>query len=206
VPELRTRRHRHGAFEPAGRHRPGFGTLAPVVTTSPSSSARARSSPGPRRGQRAGELVEAIMGIRPASDSSRSAAPTSSWATRRRARPASVYIPETGIGKALLEAPLWENRSSATDRASQQPGSVARHRRRQARYPPIVQAFDVRTPHDVSAASLSGGNQQKLIVGREMSGARSCDRRPSTRRRRRGAGRDLGSPAARLGPPGSRYC
>ena len=34
----------------------------------------------------------------------------------------------------------------------------------------IVEEFDVRTPGiDVTAASLSGGNQQKLIVGREMS-------------------------------------
>ena len=33
-----------------------------------------------------------------------------------------------------------------------------------------VEAFDVRTPNiDVAAHALSGGNQQKLIVGREMS-------------------------------------
>src|SRR5262249_62224310 len=35
----------------------------------------------------------------------------------------------------------------------------------------LVREYDVRTPGiDVAAASLSGGNQQKLIVGREMSG------------------------------------
>ena len=35
----------------------------------------------------------------------------------------------------------------------------------------IVERFDVRTPGvDVVARALSGGNQQKLIVGREMSG------------------------------------
>jgi ABC-type uncharacterized transport system ATPase subunit len=35
----------------------------------------------------------------------------------------------------------------------------------------IVDAYDVRTPSvDVLASALSGGNQQKLIVGREMSG------------------------------------
>lgn len=34
----------------------------------------------------------------------------------------------------------------------------------------IVEAYDVRTPSiNVTAGSLSGGNQQKLIVGREMS-------------------------------------
>jgi general nucleoside transport system ATP-binding protein len=36
----------------------------------------------------------------------------------------------------------------------------------------IVAEYDVRTPSiDVLASALSGGNQQKLIVGREMSGA-----------------------------------
>ena len=35
----------------------------------------------------------------------------------------------------------------------------------------IVREFDVRTPGvDVAAAALSGGNQQKLVVGRELSG------------------------------------
>jgi simple sugar transport system ATP-binding protein len=35
----------------------------------------------------------------------------------------------------------------------------------------IVDEFDVRTPGiDVAAAALSGGNQQKLVVGRELSG------------------------------------
>ena len=35
----------------------------------------------------------------------------------------------------------------------------------------IVEEFDVRTPGvDVLAAALSGGNQQKLVVGRELSG------------------------------------
>jgi simple sugar transport system ATP-binding protein len=35
----------------------------------------------------------------------------------------------------------------------------------------IVEEYDVRTPGiEVAASALSGGNQQKLIVGREMSG------------------------------------
>ena len=35
----------------------------------------------------------------------------------------------------------------------------------------IIKEYDVRTPGiDVLARALSGGNQQKLIVGREMSG------------------------------------
>jgi hypothetical protein len=40
------------------------------------------------------------------------------------------------------------------------------------RYSPIVKDYDVRTPSiHVTAGSLSGGNQQKLIIGREMSHA-----------------------------------
>ena len=53
----------------------------------------------------------------------------------------------------------------------------------------------MRTPSiDVTAGALSGGNQQKLIVGREMShDAEGADRGPpDPRRRRRRPGADLG--------------
>jgi simple sugar transport system ATP-binding protein len=56
----------------------------------------------------------------------------------------------------------------------------------------IVEDFDVRTPGiDVAAHSLSGGNQQKLIVGRELSvGARILLANHPTR------GIDIGAQAA----------
>ena len=39
----------------------------------------------------------------------------------------------------------------------------------------IVEQYDVRTPGiDTPSRALSGGNQQKLIVGREMSGDPRC--------------------------------
>ncbi len=39
----------------------------------------------------------------------------------------------------------------------------------------IVQAFNVSTSSiDVKARNLSGGNQQKVIVGRELAGSRTC--------------------------------
>ena len=62
----------------------------------------------------------------------------------------------------------------------------------------IVADFDVRTPGiDVPARALSGGNQQKLIVGREMSGDPTAADRvaPDARHRRGCAGGDLGPPA-----------
>ena len=51
-------------------------------------------------------------------------------------------------------------------------GRLARPRAARARTPQrIVEEYDVRTPGiDTTARALSGGNQQKFIVGREMSG------------------------------------
>ena len=58
----------------------------------------------------------------------------------------------------------------------------------------------MRTPGiDTPACALSGGNQQKLIVGREISGDAVAAHRepPDPRRRRRRAGRHLGPASAR---------
>jgi ABC-type uncharacterized transport system ATPase subunit len=121
------------------------------------------------------ELVEAIMGIRPiaAGRILLAGRDIGVWSTRRRRTAGVAYIPEDRQRHGLLlEAPLWENR--ILGHQSEPPnargpwidrGGARRDTQR------IVRAFDVRTPGiDVSAASLSGGNQQKLIVGREMSG------------------------------------
>ena len=88
-----------------------------------------------------GELIEAILGLRQAVG-----------------------------GELLLDAPLWENamlghqtmapfaRGALLDRSGARSATTR-----------IVQDFDVRTPGiDTSARALSGGNQQKLVIGREM--------------------------------------
>jgi len=119
------------------------------------------------------ELVEAVMGMRPVAGGRVRLAgeDVTGWSTRRRREAGIGYIPEDRHRHGLLlEAPLWENRMLGhqtrppnvrgwwVDRA----GAQADTRR-------IVAEFDVRTPDiGVSAASLSGGNQQKLVVGREM--------------------------------------
>ena len=119
------------------------------------------------------ELVEAILGLRPV-ESGRIAlagADISHWPTRRRTAGIG-YIPEDRHRQGLLlEAPLWENR--ILGHQTEAPNArgpfidVAAARRDTER---IVAEYDVRTPGiNVTAASLSGGNQQKLIVGREMS-------------------------------------
>ena len=123
------------------------------------------------------ELVESIMGMRHGVHR----APSSSPATTSRAcRPATAarrgigYIPEDRHRHGLLlDAPLWENRILGHQT---RPPSVEARPDRQARSPARTPSgssseYDVRTPGpDVLARALSGGNQQKLIVGREMSG------------------------------------
>jgi simple sugar transport system ATP-binding protein len=86
------------------------------------------------------------------------------------------YVPEDRTRHGLLATqPLWANRMLGHQ--SRPPVSKggflglldrAAARRDTER---IVREFDVRTPGvDVPAAALSGGNQQKLVVGRELSG------------------------------------
>jgi len=120
------------------------------------------------------ELVEVILGLH-AVESGQillGGEDIARWGTRRRRTSGIGYIPEDRHRQGLLlEAPLWENR--VLGHQTEAPNvrgpliDVSAARRDTER---IVAEYDVRTPGiDVTAASLSGGNQQKLIVGREMS-------------------------------------
>ncbi|MFH8368481.1 ABC transporter ATP-binding protein [Streptomyces sp. NPDC018031] len=122
------------------------------------------------------ELVEAIMGMRApdAGTVTLDGADISRTPTRKRREGGIGYIPEDRHRHGLLlDAPLWENRilGHVTERPNSRRGLLdpSAARRDTER---IVTEYDVRTPGiEVTAASLSGGNQQKLIVGREMSHA-----------------------------------
>ncbi|MEU6384474.1 ABC transporter ATP-binding protein [Streptomyces bauhiniae] len=120
------------------------------------------------------ELVEAIMGMRnPDAGAVVLDGEDVSGAPTRRRREAGIgYVPEDRHRHGLLlEAPLWENRilGHVTERPNSRRGLLDLKAAR-ADTERIVADYDVRTPGiDVTAASLSGGNQQKLIVGREMS-------------------------------------
>jgi general nucleoside transport system ATP-binding protein len=120
------------------------------------------------------ELVESIMGMRPGSSGlvEVDGVDFSTRTTRERREDGIGYIPEDRHRHGLLlDAPLWENRILGHQ---SRPPSVKRGlidkgsaRADTAR---IIDQYDVRTPGpDVLARALSGGNQQKLIVGREMS-------------------------------------
>lgn len=140
------------------------------------------------------ELVETIMGMRKASAGTvelvdyRTAAAgddTAGGGTAGKAtdlsRLGTLARREAGIGyiaedrtrhSLLLTQPLWANRIlgyQTRKPVARGPlldiGGARRDTER------IVEEFDVRTPGiDVPAGALSGGNQQKLIVGRELSG------------------------------------
>ncbi len=122
-------------------------------------------------GQR--ELVEALIGLRQASSGRIVLAglDITHTSTRFRREHGVGYIPEDRQHDALLlSAALWEN--SMLGHQTSEPyvrnGWIDRKGARQ-RTKELVEEFDVRTPGvDVAAYALSGGNQQKLIVGREM--------------------------------------
>jgi general nucleoside transport system ATP-binding protein len=120
------------------------------------------------------ELVEAIMGMRPihSGQITLDGRNLAGVPTRDRRESGVGYIPEDRHRHGLLlEASLWENRilGHQTEKPNVSglwldKGGARRDTER------IVREYDVRTPSiDVAASALSGGNQQKLIVGREMS-------------------------------------
>ncbi|RFU41849.1 ABC transporter ATP-binding protein [Actinomadura logoneensis] len=122
-----------------------------------------------------GELIETIMGIRTADSGTITfvGEDVTGWPTRRRREAGIAYIPEDRHRHGLvLEGTLWENRilGHQTEKPnSRGPWIDRRGARRDTTR--IVAEYDVRTPGiEVPIGALSGGNQQKLIVGREMSG------------------------------------
>ncbi|RLV55572.1 ABC transporter ATP-binding protein [Aeromicrobium phragmitis] len=121
------------------------------------------------------ELVEVIMGMR------RATSGTITLAEEDITRLATRKVRERGVGfipedrhrhGVVLDFPLWENRilghqtkRPVTRGPLLNPGGAREDAER------IVAEYDVRTPSvHTSARALSGGNQQKFIVGREMSG------------------------------------
>ncbi|WP_035858259.1 ABC transporter ATP-binding protein [Cryptosporangium arvum] len=119
------------------------------------------------------ELVEAIMGMRESTGRVRlGEQDISDWGTRRRREAGIGYIPEDRHRHGLLlDAPLWENRILGHQtQAPNVRGAFINRKGAREDTERIVREYDVRTPSvDVTASSLSGGNQQKLIIGREMS-------------------------------------
>jgi len=120
-----------------------------------------------------GELIDAIIGTQAVSTGSIHLLDDDiTHASVRHRRDAGIgYVPQDRhVEGLLLNSPLWEN--AALGHQTKAPFSRgpwfnrkgARERTEQIRHD-----FDVKTPSvDVAAHALSGGNQQKLVIGREM--------------------------------------
>jgi len=95
------------------------------------------------------------------------------WEVREIREAGVGYIPEDRHRHGmLLEAPLWENviLGHQTQKPNVSAGGLINAKAARAETERIVKDYDVRTPSIfVTGGSLSGGNQQKLIIGREMS-------------------------------------
>ncbi len=122
-------------------------------------------------GQR--ELLDVIIGVE-AADSGEIVLgdeDVTSRSTRHRRELGIGYIPEDRHHDGLvLDAPLWENvMLGHQTRPPFANGIWIDKAAAIKRTEQIIEAFDVRTPGPlVAAVALSGGNQQKLLIGREM--------------------------------------
>jgi simple sugar transport system ATP-binding protein len=119
------------------------------------------------------ELVEAILGLRSVDEGSITLEgdDLASLGTRARRERGIGYIPEDRHRRGMiLSSPLWENvmLGNQTQEPFSRRGWINRKGAKR-RTEQIIDEYDVRTPGtDVAGYALSGGNQQKLVVGREM--------------------------------------
>ncbi len=121
------------------------------------------------------ELLHALIGtVRPDSGSIvMDGADITRMSTKdRRARGLGFIAEDRQREALLLAAPLWENSILGYQRRSIfRRGPWVDKAAAQRQTQSIIDGFDVRTPGvDTIALALSGGNQQKLVVGREMTG------------------------------------
>ncbi len=119
------------------------------------------------------ELLKAIIGIDRIDGGSISidAHDLAGISTSDRREMGVGYIPEDRQREALLlPSPLWENAILGHQRSARfGKGMWIDQAAARAYTEQIISSFDVRTPSvDTISLALSGGNQQKLIVGREM--------------------------------------
>jgi simple sugar transport system ATP-binding protein len=119
------------------------------------------------------ELIDVILGLEAATSGRVVLAGTdvTHESTRDRRHRGIAYVPaDRHRHGLLLPAPLWENSMLGhQDAEPYAKGFWINRRGARSRTLEIMRSYDVRSPStDTPAHALSGGNQQKLIIGREM--------------------------------------
>jgi general nucleoside transport system ATP-binding protein len=119
------------------------------------------------------ELIDTILGLLDPTVGriELAGADITQWPTRRRREHGLGYIPQDRHREGLLlSEPLWENAMLGHQGGAPYSRGIWIDRKgARSETATIIDEYDVRTPGvDVPAYALSGGNQQKLIVGREM--------------------------------------
>ncbi|MGI9641530.1 MAG: ABC transporter ATP-binding protein [Acidimicrobiia bacterium] len=119
------------------------------------------------------ELVDAVMGIREVSEGTITLGGddiTGDHTKERRSAGIGIIPGDRHRQGLILDAPLWENvmlGHQSTPTFSN--GVFIKRGNARKITADVIDRFDVKTPGvDVDAFALSGGNQQKLIVGKEM--------------------------------------
>jgi simple sugar transport system ATP-binding protein len=119
------------------------------------------------------QLVNALLGILPATTGvlELGGADVAEWSCRQRREEGIGLIPEDRHRQGLLlPSPLWEN--AVLGHQTVEPyanGPWIDRKGARTQTAEIIDVFNVKTPGvDVPATALSGGNQQKLVVGREI--------------------------------------
>ncbi len=119
------------------------------------------------------QMVDAIIGLEPEATGEirlRTQSISSLEALDRRSAGIGLIPEDRQRQGLLLPSPLWENAALGHQNRppfARGPWIDKKGARRQTEK--IVERFAVKTPGvDVPAAALSGGNQQKLVVGREI--------------------------------------
>lgn len=120
------------------------------------------------------ELIEVLTGLRPpvSGQIELKGVTITKKSTRKRADLGLGHIPEDRQKRGLvLDFSLWEN--MILGRQHRKPFSqngLLNSQKVRGYARDLIQEFDVRTPNEeVEAKALSGGNQQKVIIAREIS-------------------------------------